>query len=49
MTFGNYQLEIYLQGLSGVLPSLPMDYAGWEAKAEAARGGRWVAGVRPCE
>ena len=36
MTFGNYQLEIYLQGLSGVLPSLPMDYAGWEAKAEAA-------------
>ena len=36
MTFANYQLEIYLQGLSGVLPSLPMDYAGWEAKAEAA-------------
>jgi len=36
MTFGNYQLEIYLQGLSGVLPTLPMDYAGWEAKAEVA-------------
>lgn len=36
MTFGNYQLEIYLQGLSGILPTLPMDYAGWEAKAEVA-------------
>ncbi|QZT64170.1 lactate 2-monooxygenase [Mycolicibacterium austroafricanum] len=36
MTFGNYQLEIYLQGLSGILPNLPMDYAGWEAKAESA-------------
>jgi isopentenyl diphosphate isomerase/L-lactate dehydrogenase-like FMN-dependent dehydrogenase len=36
MTFGNYQLEIYLQGLSGVMPAFPMDFAGWEAKAEAA-------------
>lgn len=36
MTFGNYQLEIYLQGLSGVMPAFPMDYAAWEAKAEAA-------------
>ena len=36
MTFGNYQLEIYLQGLSGVMPAFPMDYASWEAKAEAA-------------
>ncbi|AFM16747.1 alpha-hydroxyacid dehydrogenase, FMN-dependent L-lactate dehydrogenase [Mycolicibacterium chubuense NBB4] len=36
MTFGDYQLEIYLQGLSGIVPSLPMDYAGWEAKAEVA-------------
>ena len=36
MTFVNYQLEIYLQGLSGILPTLPMDYAGWEAKAEVA-------------
>lgn len=36
MTFGNYQYEIYLQGLSGVQPTLPMDYAGWEAKAEVA-------------
>jgi hypothetical protein len=24
MSFGDYQLEIYLQGLTGVLPSLPM-------------------------
>ena len=24
MSFGNYQLEIYLQGLTGVLPTLPM-------------------------
>jgi lactate 2-monooxygenase len=36
MTFGNYQYEIYLQGLSGIQPTLPMDYAGWEAKAEVA-------------
>ena len=36
MAFGDYQLEIYLQGLSGIVPSLPMAYAEWEAKAEAA-------------
>jgi lactate 2-monooxygenase len=36
MAFGDYQFEIYLQGLSGIVPSLPMSYAGWEAKAEAA-------------
>ncbi|WP_123023788.1 lactate 2-monooxygenase [Mycolicibacterium stellerae] len=36
MAFGDYQLEIYLQGLSGIVPSLPMAYADWEAKAEAA-------------
>ena len=36
MAFGDYQLEIYLQGLSGVLPSLPMAFAELEAKAEAA-------------
>lgn len=36
MAYGDYQLEIYLQGLSGVLPSMPMDYAGLEAKAQAA-------------
>src|ERR1700754_1135762 len=36
MAFGDYQYEIYLQGLSGVVPTLPMAYADWEAKAEAA-------------
>ena len=36
MAFGDYQLEIYLQGLSGIVPSLPMAFADWEAKAEAA-------------
>ncbi|HEU0190078.1 MAG TPA: alpha-hydroxy-acid oxidizing protein [Mycobacterium sp.] len=36
MAFGNYQFEIYLQGLAGVLPSLPMSYAELEAKASAA-------------
>ena len=36
MAFGDYQLEIYLQGLSGIVPTLPMAYAEWEAKAEAA-------------
>ncbi|MED5811804.1 alpha-hydroxy-acid oxidizing protein [Mycolicibacterium sp. 050232] len=36
MAYGDYQLEIYLQGLSGVVPTMPMDYAGLEAKAQAA-------------
>ncbi len=36
MAFGDYQLEIYLHGLSGIVPSLPMSFADWEAKAEAA-------------
>jgi lactate 2-monooxygenase len=36
MAFGNYQFEIYLQGLSGVVPTLPMTFADWEAKAESA-------------
>jgi lactate 2-monooxygenase len=35
-SFGDYQNEIYLQGLSGVVPSLPMAYAALEAKAAAA-------------
>ena len=26
MTFGNYQFEIYLQGLSGIVPNLPMTF-----------------------
>jgi lactate 2-monooxygenase len=36
MAFGDYQSEIYLQGLAGVVPTLPMTYAGLEAKASAA-------------
>ncbi|WP_406859227.1 alpha-hydroxy-acid oxidizing protein [Streptomyces sp. HUAS MG47] len=34
--FGDYQYEIYLNGLAGVLPELPMAYEGLEAGAEAA-------------
>ena len=36
MAFSDYQLEIYLQGLSGVLPSLPMAFAELEGKAQAS-------------
>lgn len=36
MAYGDYQLEIYLQGLSGVLPTMPMGFAALEAKAQAA-------------
>jgi lactate 2-monooxygenase len=36
VAFGDYQFEIYLQGLSGVEPSLPMAVAELEAKAAAA-------------
>jgi len=36
MAFGDYQLEIYLQGLSGILPKLPMVFAELEARAQAA-------------
>ncbi|MDT5108211.1 MAG: lactate 2-monooxygenase [Mycobacterium sp.] len=36
MAFGDYQFEIYLQGLSGILPSYPMAFAELEAKAKAA-------------
>ncbi|GAY17341.1 alpha-hydroxy-acid oxidizing protein [Mycobacterium sp. shizuoka-1] len=31
--YGNYQIEIYFQGLTGVLPSLPMSFAELEARA----------------
>ncbi|MGF7149522.1 lactate 2-monooxygenase [Sphingomonas zeicaulis] len=34
--FGDYQLEIYLAGLQGVLPKYPVDAATLEARAEAA-------------
>ncbi|HUH69553.1 MAG TPA: alpha-hydroxy-acid oxidizing protein [Mycobacterium sp.] len=36
MAFGDYQSEIYLQGLAGVVPSLPVTFADLEAKASAA-------------
>ena len=31
--YGNYQLEIYFQGLTGTLPSLPMSFAELETRA----------------
>ncbi|GGR87835.1 lactate 2-monooxygenase [Streptomyces aureoverticillatus] len=34
--FGNYQNEIYLNGLDGVLPTLPMTFAELEARAGQA-------------
>jgi lactate 2-monooxygenase len=36
MAFGDFQLEIYLQGLAGVVPSLPMVFGELEARAQAA-------------
>ncbi|BBC29601.1 Lactate 2-monooxygenase [Streptomyces graminofaciens] len=36
MAFADYQNEIYLNGLGGVLPSFPMDFAELEARAQAA-------------
>ncbi|OBI92767.1 alpha-hydroxy-acid oxidizing protein [Mycobacterium asiaticum] len=36
MAFGDYQLEIYFQGLAGVTPPLPMAFAELEAKAAMA-------------
>lgn len=34
--FGDFQLEIYFAGLSGVLPTIPVDFAGLEQRAAAA-------------
>ncbi|MFC9440275.1 lactate 2-monooxygenase [Nocardia sp. NPDC057030] len=34
--FGDYQYEIYFQGLGGVQPTLPMTFAELEARAQAA-------------
>ena len=34
--FGDYQLEIYLAGLTGVLPRFPMAFAELEARAAQA-------------
>ncbi|OKH84034.1 lactate 2-monooxygenase [Mycobacterium sp. ST-F2] len=36
MAFGDYQLEIYLQGLGGVVPTLPISFAELEERAQAA-------------
>ena len=36
MSYGNYQIEIYFQGLSGILPELPMSFAEWESRAQQA-------------
>ena len=30
--YGNYQLEVYFQGLNGVLPNLPMSFAELESR-----------------
>ncbi|MCL2583111.1 MAG: alpha-hydroxy-acid oxidizing protein [Streptosporangiales bacterium] len=34
--FGDYQLEIYLNGLAGIVPDLPMDFAGLAERARRA-------------
>ena len=34
--YGNYQFEIYLQGLGGVIPDLPMTFPELEARAQQA-------------
>ncbi|WP_156678128.1 alpha-hydroxy-acid oxidizing protein [Sphingomonas profundi] len=34
--FGDYQFDIYLAGLRGVVPKYPVDFAGLEQRAEAA-------------
>lgn len=33
--WGDYQFEIYLDGLRGVTPPLPMQYSDWEARASS--------------
>lgn len=36
MSYGNYQIEIYFQGLAGVLPEFPMSFDELAARAEQA-------------
>jgi len=36
MAYGDYQIDIYFNGLQGVLPDLPMAFAELERRAEAA-------------
>ena len=50
MAFGDYKFEIYIRGLSGAEPSLPMALAEWEARARsvlASSAWSYVAGGRP--
>jgi len=35
-SYGNYQIEIYFQGLAGVLPSLPMSFDELQSRAQQA-------------
>jgi lactate 2-monooxygenase len=35
MSYGDFQNEIYAAGLAGVVPTYPMAYAQWEARAQA--------------
>jgi len=40
--FGDYQFDIYLKGLAGVRPKLPVDFASWEKRAaQAMPSGVW--------
>ena len=41
--FGDYQLEIYLAGLTGTVPALPMAYPELEARAAQALAGHLAA------
>jgi lactate 2-monooxygenase len=36
MAYGDYQNEIYFEGLAGVVPALPMVFAELAARAELA-------------
>ena len=36
MSYGDYEIEIYFQGLGGVLPELPMSFAELESRAQQA-------------
>ncbi len=45
--FGDYQFEIYLKGLAGVKPKLPVDFASLEKRAEAGDAGRSSGAMSP--
>lgn len=42
MAFGDFQFEIYLQGMGGTVPDLPMSYAELESAAQARMTGQAV-------